>query len=388
MPHVKEKKTVFTIRYRDRSRDPAWAYDSLPKDSYSEAEADEEAEWRWQLYRRGKYDPWVQEAPDRPAHSDTITLMDAVDAYVEEKREMGRRGESGGWSEKTYQSDAPILKQFARQAGPSMLLRNLKTGHLQSFIYQENLAEATKRGRWVRLRAMLSWMEERDWTDPPNAPGKPQQRERVKTTITPEQLETIITAYEHLSERMVQANKHTTTAGVDWHPDGWRVAYYQGFRRSELLNLRVRNVLLEDGMIQVGDRDYQQKGKRETLIPLVDPAREVLEPYVKNRKPAERVFRTPETNDKVSRHFRRAVDFAADPGQPPDKLPFEPLDVHAPDVDLYTLRHSCATYWLRQKKRLIWVKGLMRHKDIDTTMGYVHLLPTDLKQMYQTGASS
>ena len=177
------------------------------------------------------------------------------------------------------------------------------------------------------------------------------------------------------------------------------LTYYQGFRRSELLELRVRNVLLEEEMIQVGDSDYQQKGQRETLIPLTQPAKEIPRPYLKGSAGAardrdERVFKTPQTNDRVSKFFRRTVDFAADPtgeGAPgdvtlqPADVPFEPLGEDPSEVDFYTLRHSCATYWLRQRRRLIWVNQLLRHKDISTTMEYVHLLPTDLRAMYQAG---
>ena len=406
MASVRELKTTWQLRFYDESRTPTETTQSVPKSEYTESQAREEADWRQHLYDRGEHDPWVQDHPGQAARSESLTLQEAVERYVEEKRAAGRRGEQGGWSEKTYRSDAQKLRAFALDAGPRTLLSNVRRSHVQNWVYESHLAGATKRGRWILLRAMFGWMEDRGWMDAPEntqlMPGKPQAKRKIRVTLTPEQLETLCTAYDVLMTAKVEQNKHTTTAGVGWHTDAWRLTYYQGFRRSELLELRVRNVLLEQEMIQVGDSDYQQKGRHETLIPLTQPAKEILGPYLKGSAGAardrdERVFKTPETNDRVSKFFRRTVDFAADPtgeGAPgdvtlqPADVPFEPLDEDPSEVDFYTLRHSCATYWLRQRRRLIWVNQLLRHKDISTTMEYVHLLPTDLRAMYQAGAET
>mgnify|MGYP000382581380 CR=1 FL=1 len=70
-----------------------------------------------------------------------------------------------------------------------------------------------------------------------------------------------------------------------------------------------------------------------------------------------------------------------------EDVPFKPLRKAPSEIDLYTLRHSCCTHWLRERRRLVWVNRLMRHESIETTMGYVHLLPSDLRSMYEAGAS-
>lgn len=404
-------KTKWQIRYRDRTRTPqettdsVWKADHAPPgaDGYTRAEVENEADWRQHLYDRDRYDPWLQDQPGETVTDEHLTLKMAVERYVQSKKKAGERGETGGWSQKTYSSDAPVLRGFARHAGPQTLLNRLRPEHLRDWVYEEELAEATKRGRWIRLRAMMNWWKERGWiSDPPRLPGKPEKRKRIRTTLSPAQLEIICEAYQHLRKRTIEQNKHTTTAGVSWHPDGWRVTLYQGFRRSELLNLRVRNLMMEEGLIQVGDRDYQQKGKRESLVPLVDPARAILVDYLDSRSREERVFGTPETNDRVSRHFRAAVDFACNPREgaslsrgrggthvsvPESQVPFTVLDEDKEEIDFYTLRHSCATHWLRERRRLIWVKHLMRHQDISTTMQYTHLLPTDLREMYEQGSA-
>jgi integrase len=387
MPHVKEKKTVWTIVYHDRSRDPEWAYDSLRKSEHTEAEAENEADWRDHLYRRGQYDPWVQDGPDAPAVDDQLTVMEAVEEYLKEKLDAGRRGEASGWSEKTHRSDAPVLRQFADDAGPNLLVSHLQPAHLREWVYKERLAQTTRVTRWSKLCAMVRFWEKRGWIDdPPRLPGRPQRQRTQKTTITPEQLEQIIGAYDDLRERRVAEEPHTSVYGADWYPDAWRVYLYQGFRRSELLDLKVKDVDLDDEMIHVGEG--QKKG-HFTMIPLVGEAKDVLEPYLAGRDPGERIFRTPPGNKRVSEHFRDAVDHATltydrYSDLTPEEVPFEPLGVADPyDINIKTLRHSCCTYWLRQRRRLVWVNHLLRHADIDTTMNYVHLLPTDLQEMYQ-----
>jgi len=384
MASVRELKTVWQIRYRDRGRDPSETTDSISKEEYTEADAEDEAQWRQQLYDRGKYDPWVQEKPDGPVVTSTLTVKEATERYVEKKREAGKRGEAGGWSEKTERADAPVLRQFCRHVGPGRLARKLRPQELQSWVYREDLAQATKFTRWSKLCAMLRFWERRGWVEElPRLPGRPKRQQKIRMTIGPGQLGRICAAYEDLRRRQ-KGRPHTTVYGQDWYTDAWKVYFYQGFRRSELLELKVRGVDLKDEMVHIG---AGQKKGRGTLIPLVEPARGVLEPYLEGRDPSERVFSTPSGNRRVSDHFREAVDHAAlshedFSGLGPGDVEFKPLREDPAKIDLYTLRHSCCTYWLRQRRRLIWVNHLMRHESIETTMQYVHLLPTDIREMY------
>jgi len=388
MPSLRERKTVWQVRYRDRSRDPEYAYDSLPKGEYTKAQAQEEADFRYGLYKRQKYDPWVQDDPDTTAVSEQLTVAEAVDRYTTAKVEAGRRGEATGWSEKTYKSDAPVLRQFAEHVGPSRLAEHLQPAQLRDWVYQDRLAQTTKFTRWSKLCAMMRFWESHGWvSECPRLPGRPQREKKTKATIRPAQLQTICRAYEDLRHRKIASSPHCSVAGVDWHSDAWDVFYYQGFRRSELLNLRVRDVDLTDGLVRIGP---EQKGKRGTLIPLTAPARVTLLPYLEKRNPSERVFSTPPGNTRVSDHFREATDHAALQHDrfsdlSPEDVSFSPLQADPSDIDLYTLRHSCCTYWLRKRRRLIWVRHLMRHKSIETTMEYANLLPTDLREMYAGG---
>ena len=111
---------------------------------------------------------------------------------------MGRAGMAGGWTEKTYKSDGPILKNFARKTGPNLQASRLRTSHIRSFVYQDQLANATKRGYHRRVRAMLRWAEEQGLLpDPPTMPP-PKKTETRTEVLTEAELEAICAAHRSI----------------------------------------------------------------------------------------------------------------------------------------------------------------------------------------------
>lgn len=376
MASLRSLKTKWQIRYYDSSRDPKETSDSLPKegpDGYTKAEAEAEMEYRQQLYVRSKYDPWTQEAPGEAARTgEDPTLKELAEVYVEEKRRAGRRGEAGGWTEKTYQSDSPILKHFARKTGPSMQASRLRTSHIREYVYQEQLSNATKRGYHRRVRAMLRWAERRGLVpDPPEMPPPPKKQESRTEVITEAELEEICAAHRSI--------QYTTRR----HCLMWRFLFYQGLRPGEMYELRVRNVSLKAGELQIGDPDWRQKSGQEDVIPLLPPGRFYIRPFLtgaawaeqRPREPSDRAFGAGPGARRPSSSWKRAVRKSAKIDD------HEMTEARAERISMYTLRHSCATHWLRQGKPLIWVNRLLRHSQVQTTMEYVHLAGVDLQEM-------
>lgn len=234
MASLRSLKTKWQLRYYDSHRTPKEATDSLSKDTYTEREAEKEAEYRQQLYDRGEYDPWTQAEPGAAAEAeDDPTLKELAELYTQEKRRMGRAGMAGGWTEKTYKSDGPILKNFALKTGPNLQASRLRTSHIRSFVYQDQLANATKRGYHRRVRAMLRWAEKQGLLpDPPTMPP-PKKTETRTEVLTEAELEAICAAHRGI--------QHTTRR----HCLMWRFLFYQGLRPGEMYELRIRNVGLE-----------------------------------------------------------------------------------------------------------------------------------------------
>lgn len=376
MASLRSLKTKWQIRYYDSSRQPKETTDSLPKEgpgSYTKAEARSEAEYRQQLYDRGEYDPWTQAGPGQAARTgEDPTLKELAELYVKEKRQAGRRGEAGGWTEKTYTSDGPILKDFARKTGPSLQASRLRTSHIRSFVYQDQLANATKRGYHRRVRAMLRWAERQGLVPgPPAMPPPPKKEESRTEVITEAELEEICAAH--------RAIQYTTRR----HCLMWRFQFYQGLRPGEMYELRIRNVDLGAGELQIGDEDWRQKSGQEDVIPLLPPGRFYLRPFLtgaawaeeRPREPSGRAFGAGPGARRPSSSFKRAVKATADSDESAI------TEARAEDISMYTLRHSCATHWLREGKPLIWVNRLLRHSQVQTTMEYVHLAGVDLQEM-------
>lgn len=375
MASLRELKTVWQIRYYDSHRSPKETSDTLPKSEYTYAEAESEAEYRQQLYDRGEYDPWTQSEPGATARtSEDPTLQELAHTYVEEKRRMGRAGQAGGWTEKTYKSDAPILRRFADFVGPGLQASRLRTSHIEDYVYQEQLANATKRGYHRRVRAMLRWAESEGLVpDPPDMPPAPKKQEQLTEVINEAELEAICAAHRSI--------QYTTRR----HCLMWRFQFYQGLRPGEMYELRIGNVYMDEGRIQIGDhrKGIRQKSGDESLIPLLAPGRFYARPFLTgdawvedvSRQPSDRLFGAGPGARRPSSSFKRAVREAA-AGEEPDIT-----EARAERISMYTLRHSCATHWLREGKPLIWVNRLLRHSQVQTTMEYVHLAGVDLQDM-------
>ena len=119
------------------------------------------------------------------------------------------------------------------------------------------------------------------------------------------------------------------------------------------------------------------------MIPLLPPGQFYIRPFLAGeawvepppRKPSDRVFGAGPGARRPSSSFKRAVrKAAANDGS-------AITEARAERISMYTLRHSCATHWLREGKSLIWVNRLLRHSQVQTTMEYVHLAGVDLQEM-------
>jgi integrase len=241
-------------------------------------------------------------------------------------------------------------------------------------VYQEGLANATKRGYHRRVRAMLRWAERKDLVpDMPDMPPPPKKRDSLTEVITEEELLQVCRAHWAIPY------------SARWHPQMWCFLYYQGLRPGEAYDLRIANIYLNREQVQIGDhtKSIRAKSGDEALIPLLSPGRFYARPFYRgtawaeerSRDGSDRLFGAGPGARRPSSSFKRAVREAAkDEGS-------TITEARAERISMYTLRHSCATHWLREGKSLIWVNRLLRHSQVQTTMEYVHLAGVDLQNM-------
>ena len=150
--------------------------------------------------------------------------------------------------------------------------------------------------------------------------------------------------------------------------------YATGLRVSELVNLRIGQVNLEQGVVRVVG-----KGGKERLVPLGESALDWLERYLREGRPrlsaggaGDALFPGKRGKAITRQAFWYAIKrFASTAGI--DK----PISPH-------TLRHAFATHLLNHGADLRVVQLLLGHSDISTTQIYTHVARERLKQLHQS----
>jgi integrase/recombinase XerD len=148
--------------------------------------------------------------------------------------------------------------------------------------------------------------------------------------------------------------------------------YASGLRVSELVNLRVFDISLNDGVLRV-----LGKGNKERLVPFGAEARRWIERYLSDARPE--ILEGRQTEDL----------FVTIRGSGMTRVMFWVLvkkyalaaDIHVP-LSPHTLRHAFATHLLNHGADLRAVQLLLGHADISTTTIYTHVARERLKQMH------
>lgn len=364
MASLRSSGTYWHVRFQDKHREPREVVVSLHKADYTEAQAKRKMRDLEAGVRTGTFDPWTTDTPTR-----TDTLATVVDRYIEHKTAAGRRAQRGGWNEGNARDRAAMLRAFVRDVGDRPV-EKLTSGHIDAYVYDGRVAQATQVGRRQMIGALLRWMREQGCTTL-DTPPPIQQVRKIPVYVTEAELNAICDA--HLAaDAKRPGRKHAPKAFAsrDWMVDVWRFAFYNGMRLMEIMNLRVGAVDLDAELVQVGDDAFVTKTKRESIIPLVPQSVELLRPLVEGRAAAERVFGRLDGR-KVSSAFREAARVA---------LPAKP------GLHFHSLRHSSAVFWRTSGVALEDIRDLLRHSTIKTTEIYDQIAVTDLRARFRAAS--
>lgn len=149
--------------------------------------------------------------------------------------------------------------------------------------------------------------------------------------------------------------------------------YATGLRVSELVNLKVYDVNLEEAIVKT-----MGKGSKERIIPIGDYALSALKIYI---------------NEYRSTLFKREVNdylFLNNHGKPMTRQGFFKIikklaneqgikKVFSP----HTLRHSFATHLLSHGADLRIIQELLGHSDVSTTQIYTHISNEELEDTFK-----
>lgn len=152
----------------------------------------------------------------------------------------------------------------------------------------------------------------------------------------------------------------------------FEILYASGLRVSELVNLKVTEVSLNEGVIRVTG-----KGSKTRLVPMGEEAVDWVARYLKEARPeimqkrlSDSLFVTQRASAMTRQAFWHLIKRHA--VQAGIKKPLSP----------HVLRHAFATHLLNHGADLRVVQMLLGHADISTTQIYTHVARERLKQLH------
>lgn len=149
------------------------------------------------------------------------------------------------------------------------------------------------------------------------------------------------------------------------------LAYGSGLRVSELMNLKISDLHLNKGLVNI-----LGKGNKERIIPINENTISALQKYIIEARPNLK----PTKGDTL---------FVNKFGNPLSRVGFFKLIKNLAEksgiektVSPHTLRHSYATHLLENGANLRTVQELLGHEDILTTENYTHVSRKHISDIY------
>jgi len=152
------------------------------------------------------------------------------------------------------------------------------------------------------------------------------------------------------------------------------VLYSSGLRASEVLNLKLINLMLKEEFVRI-----LGKGNKERFVPISSIAVDSLNDYLNNLRPIL---------SKKSESL--GYLFLSNRGQKLSRMSLWKIvnkySLKAKidkKVSPHTFRHSFATHLIRGGASLRAVQEMLGHSDVSTTQIYTHLDKSELKKVYK-----
>lgn len=274
---------------------------------------------------------------------------------------------------KTKAGYKQVLNQFKEHVGQSMPVTKINTTDIKSFCLREKLSNASKRNYLTHLKIFFNWTIDREIleSNPCDDVKLPKKRDNLVDKIIEEaDLKLIFKKFrDHQQKHRSNGAIQSSAQMQHWFKPLVTLAFYTGLRRKEIIQLRWEHVNLDNRFIRVTDT----KNGSERTVPIFDTLYWRLKAWHKfiGHPKSGLVFPSPKSNSKreialtggtVSRRFKFYVKKS--------KL--------KNTIHFHSLRHSCATFLLRNGFNVIEVKNMLGHKSLDVTNKYVHLVANDL----------
>lgn len=256
---------------------------------------------------------------------------------------------------KAYATDLRQLAEFLDERGYDGP-ENVDIEALREFIYalkDRDLSPRTIRRKISSLRGYFGYLQaeglvSRDPTELLEGPGPARD---LPLVLSPAEIERLLAA-PNGDDPLAPRDRAIL-----------EFLYATGLRISELIELRVRDVDVEEGLVRV-----RGKGSKERIVPVGRPALDAVTSYLRTTRP------------QLLRGSRSGVLFLGRWGRPLTRMgawkivrrQVQKAGIQKP-VSPHTLRHTFATHLLEGGADLAAVQEMLGHADISTTQIYTHL---------------
>lgn len=178
---------------------------------------------------------------------------------------------------------------------------------------------------------------------------RPRREKRLPNVLSKQEVKAILEAPTNLKHRAMLS-----------------LIYACGLRRSELLNLTLKDVLSDRNLLYI----RQSKGKKDRVVPISHKTIEMLRDYYKAFKPKSWLFE----GQYAGYHYsERSLQLVL-------KQALQKAGNQKP-VSLHWLRHSYATHLLESGTDLRYIQELLGHSSSKTTEIYTHVTTKSLQQI-------
>jgi len=245
-----------------------------------------------------------------------------------------------------------------------------KLAQLEAFCEARKFSTSTTNIKFRSIRSYIRWAFEKGIVDGDNEmlfmkPPKVYRKRRL--ALTEMQLRTIweslySPSYYELAPKSVSRERVVFELLTSWAP-----------RQAEMLKIRWSEINLEKGLIE-----FTQKGGRPRIISitpslqsamlawraLANPDAIYMLSYRKSKPHGWNTFLHPFSLASIMKRWRKLIDFPED----------EYFGCHL-------FRHTLATRSYLQNMNVETARKLMGHKDIATTMKYIHVPDSDIASL-------
>ena len=232
-----------------------------------------------------------------------------------------------------------------------------------AYLYAQNYTKSTTARKLATLRSFYKFLIRRGLVsvNPLSTIRTPKQEKRLPKCLDLEQVQKLLEAPG--DGNILSARDKAML----------EVLYSSGIRVSELVDLEMADLDLQEGILRV-----RGKGRKDRLTPIGSQAIKAVQRYFELRAVdsrsqgpfANRVFLNKHGGPLSTRSVRRKLD---------KYLMTAGLD---PGISPHTLRHSFATHLLNNGADLRSVQELLGHQSLSTTQIYTHLTTSRMKEVY------